>query len=189
MKRLWAGLFVTTALVACDEGEPAEAEIYRACQVEWRGTLATGSSAFNIRTCWNGACSSNISVHAVGNDAGVATAVPDAGCTPTTAGGLPSRCPDVPIVPGPGCTFGELGGDFAITACARAGLGLTHFDIVLAATREGYPGGGDRVQLTIETPAGGALVEATTNLGSNGAATGRTTCQSGLFGLDGTPTD
>jgi hypothetical protein len=188
MHRALAGVLLTTALVACEKDEPAQNSIIRLCPVEWRGTLTTDSNAFNVRACWNGNCTSNMPLRAVQNDAGMARVFPDAGCFPTTPGGLPSGCELVPITPSPGCGVGEIGTYFAVSACAVLDREQTTFTVGLTPATEGYPDDGDRVGLTIETAAGVLVAEATAILGSNDPATD-SSCRSGRFGLDGTAID
>jgi hypothetical protein len=185
MNRWLVGVLLTTALVACEKDDPAHHPVSRLCPVGWRGTLTTDSSAFNVRACWNGNCTSNISVQAAQNDGGVARAFPDAGCFPTTPGGLPSGCALVPMTPGPGCGVGEIGTYFSVSACAESDREQTIFNVGLTPATEGYPDDGDRVGLTIETAAGVVVAEATAKLGSNDPAAD-SSCRSGLFGLDGT---
>lgn len=189
MHRVLAGMLLTTALVACEKDEPAQPAIIRLCPVEWRGTLTTDWNEFNVRACWNGNCTSNMPMQAAQNDGGMAQAFPDAGCVPTTPGGLPSRCALVPITPGPGCAVGEIGTYFAVSACAESDREQTTFNVVLTPSTEGYPDGGDRVGLTIETATGNALVDATADLGSDDDLNtdNSISCRGGLFGLNGTP--
>jgi hypothetical protein len=180
-------LLLSTAFVACeDEWEGGPPFVYRSCVVEWRGTLATGSSAFNVQACWNGRCTSNITVQVPEGDAGVAAEYADAGCVPTTPGGLPSHCNSVPFTPGPGCELAQVGNDFSVLACARGGSDGTDFDILLTPTISSLPDDGDQFSLTIQTPAGTPLVEATGNVPRNGLAPeGTASCQGALFDLSG----
>ena len=186
--RLLLGALLSTALASCDERSPPDDPLYRLCQVAWRGTVMTDSDSFSVRACWNRQCSSNIPVQLVQNDGGAPRVFRDAGCFPTTPGGLPSGCAVVPITPPPGCTAGEINTSFSVLACARAGREGTAFNISLEATSPGFPDDGDPVGVRIETTAGSELVDATATVKSKDLATdGSSGCAGGLFGLDGAP--
>jgi hypothetical protein len=186
MNRLFPCVLLSTALLACEKDDQAGPPIYRHCPVEWRGALATDSNALNVQVCWNGRCSSSIPVQAVRSDAGVAGSS-DAGCVPTTRGGLPSHCDVVPSTPEPGCGLGEIGRDFSVLACAESGRDGITVDIVLTAASDSFPNDGDRFELVIVTTTGSALVDSAVNLGSDDLATNSSSCRGGLFELDGTP--
>lgn len=185
LNRLLAVVLLATGLVGCEKDEPAQSPILRLCSVVWQGTLTTDSNAFNVRACWNGRCTSNMPVRSAQKDGGTAPPYRDAGCFPTTPGGLPSGCELVPMTPGPGCGVGEIGAYFSVSACAEADREQTTFLVGLTPATEGYPDDGDRVALTIETEAGVLVAEATATLGSNDRSTD-SSCRSGRLGLDGT---
>jgi len=187
IERLLASIFLSTALIACEKDDRGEPWIYRLCNVEWRGVLTTHASSFNIQACWNGRCTNDVLVQVEQADGGPSERV-DAGCVLTTPKGMPSRCNLVPVAPRPGCAEGEIGGDFSVSVCAQSVRDGTTFDIVLKPATDGFPDKGDRFRLVIETTAGGSLVEATANVGSDSQDTDSSaSCQGGLFGLDGSP--
>lgn len=183
LKRVFAVL-LSTALLGCEQLPEEYGERYPLCIVEWRGALATDSSAFNIQACWNGRCTSNISVQVPGIDAGPAREYSDAGCVPTTRGGLPSGCPFMPVEPGPGCGIGQIGNDFSVQACAQSSSDGTYFSVTLNPANTSLPDGGDRFGLTIETADGSSLVEAIGST-SNEVTEGGASCRGALFDLGG----
>jgi hypothetical protein len=187
MNRLLAGVLLSTALLACEKDDEGQESLFRQCSVEWRGASSTTASAFNVQACWKDRCTSSLVVQAARSDGGSSAQRTDAGCVPTTPGGMPSHCDVVPITPGPGCAVGDIGSDFSVSACAQSSNAGTNFDIVLTATREGYPDNGDRFDLSIETRDGESLVDASATIAGDGAAADSKSCGGALLGLDGSP--
>jgi len=184
LKRISAVL-LSTALLGCEQRPDEQGGPRPNCVVEWRGTLATDARAFNIQACWNGRCTSDISVQVQGLDGGSAREYSDAGCVPTTPGGLPSRCPVVPLEPGPGCGIGQIGNDFAVRACTQSSSEGMHFNVALDPANVSVPDGGDRFGLTIETADGNSLVEANGTT-SDELTEGGASCRGAMFDLGGT---
>src|SRR4029078_7038656 len=85
----------------------------------WSGTLPTGAREFRVHVCRNEACSGALTIQAEEANSGTVNYA-DAGRTPTTAGGPPSRCsPPFPAGSPPGCTVGSIGSDLPVQACAQ----------------------------------------------------------------------
>jgi len=187
MNRLAAGVLLSIALLGCQKDDEGQESLLRQCSVEWRGASSTTASTFNVHACWKDRCTSSLVVQAAPSDGGSSAQRTDSGCVPTAPGGTPSHCDVVPITPGPGCAVGEIGSDFSASACAQSSNAGTNFDIVLTATREGFPDNGDRFDLSIETTDGESLVDATATIAGDEAAADSTSCEGALLGLDGSP--
>jgi hypothetical protein len=187
--RLWAGVLLSTAFVACEKpDEPSQLPLLRLCVVNWSGTLATDASAFNVRACWNYRCSDSIPVRLARSDAGSSPQYADASCVPTTPGGLPARCNSRPITPPPGCSVGEIDRNMSLLACARAGSDGADVSIHLTPATEGFPVAGDQFELTIETTGGDALVDARARMPLDDSDTEeRASCRGARFDLKGDP--
>lgn len=189
---LLAALISMTLLPGCeDDGDPTSTSDPTYCLINWSGALATDASVFTLQACWNGRCTSDITLQAATSDAGAAPIHVDAGCTPapTTPGGLPSGCgarrtQGTPITPSAGCADDKLGDEFSLHACARASSnGQTAFDVSLTPSRPSYPSSGGEAALRIQTT--GVLL-----LSSEGkvpsAERTPAPCQGASFALDGT---
>lgn len=183
--RLLASVLLSTAALACDEADGNWPESLILCSVSWSGTLATSSSAFDVRACWNGRCTSDIPLQLAQEDGGSVEESPDTRCVPTTRGGPPSNCDPVPFTPAPGCGIGEIADLYSVHACVSASAGAD-FNITLTARRVGYPVGGDQLGLTIRTAAGDALTEANARVPRDdlvASSSGR--CRDANLALDG----
>lgn len=178
----------SAAILACERLPEEYGGPLVTCVVQWRGTLATDSNAFNVQACYNSRCTSRISVQAARADGGSTMEYPDAGCVPTTPGGLPSRCDSLPVAPGPGCGTGEIAKEFAVQACAQSQSDGTYFSIALIPSTSSLPDGGDQFELTIGTIGGTSLVEANGNVPRNDPTPeSNADCRGAVFDLDGVP--
>jgi hypothetical protein len=182
---LMVGVLLGAALPGCADEDQRSQQPLRLCVVYWSGTLATGSSTFDVQACYNGRCTSNISVQVAPLDAGVAVEHADAGCVPTTPGGPPSRCDSVPLTPGPGCGTGQIGDEFSVQACSQASGDGTAFSVLLTPANDSLPDGGDQLGLTIQTADGDELVRASARIPRDDVTSSG--CQGAGLDLEGTP--
>ena len=183
MKCPWAALLVVTSSIACEEAPLISSEPWVECTISWSGTRPTDASAFGIQACWNGRCSDDIAVDASPADAGVGVEPYDAGCVPTTPGGLPSRCSSNPPRR-PGCNTGSIRDGFSVHACAVSnGDGTTTFSVVLSPGTARGLGSHDQLSLSIDTAAGVPLVRGTATTPAD-ADPGRSACRGASFSLD-----
>ena len=97
-RSLVAALLSTLIIPGCDhDSDRTSTGAPSYCLISWSGALATDSSVFTVRACWNGRCTSDMTIQATTSDAGAPTPNADAGCTPAPTNtrratfGLPSR--------------------------------------------------------------------------------------------------
>ena len=189
---LLAALISLAVLPGCDDDADLTSTSDPAyCLINWSGALATDASVFTLQACWNGRCTSDITLQLTTGDAGAGRIDADAGCTPapTTPGGLPSGCraartQGTPFTPSAGCADDEIGDQFSVHACARASSkGHATFDVSLTPFRPSYPSLGGEAALRIQTTGVPLLSSEGTVPSAEGTAA---PCQGANFALDGT---